>query len=439
MQRRSFLQLLAASSLGVGFPSLVKAQTLGMGGGTAPSNRITLALVGAGNQGPSDMRNAMSQPGLQVVAICDPDRQRRLKVKTSVDETYQVAAGEKGCADYNHPMEAIQHPDLDAVLIATPDHWHALATLWAARAGKHIYLEKPVTHHIAEGRPMIKAVERAGIVCQVGCQQRSSSEFIRAIDLVRNGFLGRIQKIEVGLPGFSDGKPPIPFGPQPIPEGFDYDIWVGPAPFLGYHPERCHYKWRWNLNFGGGQLADWIEHHYDIAALAMNVAGTQPVAIREASAEFVRQNPLYDVPTSYSFQAHYADNTVLHVSSKFPGGIRFEGDAGWLTVTRGQMNYSSEVLRRAVIPSHLSIAPEPKSHMASFLDAIRTGCKNNAPLDEAHNIATVAHLANAALRSNRSELLWDPATESLQESLPEASDAARILTRTYRAPYVLPA
>jgi predicted dehydrogenase len=436
LPRRSFLKLLAAGSLGAAaFPSIVRAQTVGLGS-PAPSDLINIGFIGLGGQGMGLMRNALNNPTARVVAVCEVDSTRLDAARKRVDDHYKQPAG--NCAAYLDYLELLVHPGLDAVVIATPDHWHALQTVHAARAGKHIYVEKPAATSISEGRAMADAVLRAGVVGQIGSMQRSSGEFQRVVELTRNGFLGDIKKITVGLPS-GPGPRPVPdkdlqSWPAPPPT-LDYERWLGPAPALPYRAERTHYQWRWQFAFGGGQVADWIGHHYDIGALAANVTHLQPVALETISGKFENPGAFVETATAYSFTARYANGIAIDTASSNRSGVRVEGSEGWVYATRGALEHSSETLRRVIIPSHgYKISGGTGSHMDDFLSAIKTRATPRYPVLEGHNIAAVAHLANAALRSGVPDLRWDPATESLLDR-PEAD---RFLRRTYRAPYILP-
>ena len=431
LPRRYFLKFLAA---GASLPLIVRAQTLGLGG-PAPSEVITIGCIGVGGQGNGLLGNFLGNAACRVIAVCDVDAIRLDKARQRVDNQYQTPGT---CAAYGDYRELLAHPDLDAVVIATPDHWHALITVHAAQAGKHVYCEKPAATSIAEGRAMADAVRRAGVVCQIGSMQRSWGEFQRVVELTRNGFLGEIQKVTVGLPAGPAARPVPPEvlarGETP-PSTLDYDRWLGPAPVVPYHADRVHYQWRWQFAFGGGQVTDWIGHHYDIAALATNVAHLQPLAIRAASARFDDLGAFFETATAYSFQSVYANGTVIDTASSNPGGTRIEGTKGWVYANRGVLEHSSEALRRIVIPSQgYTLSAGPRSHTDDFLAAIATRATPRCPVIEAHNIAAVAHLANAAFRSGLSEVRWDPAIESLA-GCPEAE---QYLHRTYRAPHALP-
>jgi predicted dehydrogenase len=285
---------------------------------------------------------------------------------------------------------------------------------------------------------MLGAITRAGVTCQIGSMQRSSSEFQRAIDLARGGFLGEITSVKVGLPRDTQRRPkePPPPRPEKIPGTLDYNLWLGPCENLPYFKDRCHFHWRWNYALAGGQVTDWIGHHYDIAALALRVARRQPVAIRKAAATFIDDSPLYNTARDYSFEAHYDTGAVIDVSTAHPDGLRIEGTEGWVFAKRGKTEHSSEILRRLLIPSHARIFPNgPRNHVDQFINAALTGAAPRCPIDEGHNIAAVAHLANAAFRSGRSELRWNPVTEAPID----APDTAAFLTKTYRAPWAFPA
>lgn len=428
MNRRSFLKTASAAAAAIGLPSIVRAETLGLGGAVAPSNKITVGLIGAGGQGRGIMSNALRNGAARVVAVCDVDKARMRSAKGAVDSAYKNT----DCVQYAAYEELLARKDIDAVLIATPDHWHALTTVHAARAGKHIYCEKPVATTIAEGRAMVDAVERAGIVCQIGSMQRSFSEFQRGIALAQAGYLGKIKRVKVGLPPGGSGSATTP---APGPD-FDYERWVGPARMVPFDKTRCHWNWRWQYNFGGGQLADWIEHHYDCAALAMGVAGMQPTEIRNVTYTARGNEPFFDTATDYAFDAHYANGVVIEVSTGFRGGMTIEGEEGTVWVNRGKIEHSSKALDGLVIPTRqLALARGAPSHMDNFLECVRTGATPRCPISEAHNIAAVAHLANACIRSNMTGLKWNPATESIVGD----TDAAPLIGRTYRAPFIFPA
>jgi len=238
----------------------------------APSNRITIGCIGVGGMGGSNMRSFLGLDDCRVVAVCDPHQGKARGAKAAVDRHY----GDTGCAAYADFRELIARPDIDAVVISTPDHWHGVIAVAAAQAGKDIYGEKPLAHTYAEGRAVADAVRRYGRVWQTGSWQRSVHNFPRACELVFNGRIGKVHTVEVGLPVDAASGQDRPYTLQPVPEGLDYDLWVGPARWMPYHPQFTDFNWRWNLNFGGGGLMDWVGHHLDIAHWGMGWDSTGP-------------------------------------------------------------------------------------------------------------------------------------------------------------------
>ncbi|HSI85983.1 MAG TPA: Gfo/Idh/MocA family oxidoreductase [Candidatus Methylacidiphilales bacterium] len=431
--------MLAASAGACAFPSIVNAQTLGLNGKTAPSNRVTLGFIGVGGMGGGTMRAAAGNPAVEILSVCDTDGQRAARALGVVDGAYakRKESGEyKGCQTTDDFRTVLARKDIDAVVISLPDHWHAIPVIMAARAGKDIYAEKPLALTIPEGRAMVNAVEQSGVVCQIGSQQRSGLTFQRAIEAVRNGLLGKIKRVRVGLPGGGPNgdraKITAPMAAQTPPTDFNYDMWLGPAPWAPYYVERCHWDFRWQFDYSGGQLSDWIGHHFDSATLMTGVNGTGPVAIKDAQAKFLT-GPLYNTASQYSFSVHYGDGTVIEVANNYKGGVELEGTEGSVFVTRSVVEFSSPQLQSASTPSQ-GYRMERTGHFNNFLDCIKTRSKPVCPIADAHRTASVAHLANAAFRSGRSELKWDP----INEVVIDAPDAARLLTRAYRAPWQLP-
>jgi predicted dehydrogenase len=425
------------TAVAAGFPSIVRAQTLGLGG-PAPSARLNVGFVGGGGISGGHIDHVLKDPSLQLVSICDVDRLVLEKRRAQISKHYAELAGTTsfaGPSTHTDFLELVNDPSIDALFVCTPDHWHALVLIHAARAGKSVYCEKPLSRTAAEGLAMVEAVRRSGVVCQIGSQQRSSREFQRAITLVRNGSLGRIRRVQVGLPGGGGVQQIVSTAGQPVPATLDYERWVGPSPFLPYVEDRLHWNWRWCYEFAGGQLTDWINHHYDIAQVALGLSDELPVAIRDASAVF-HTNPIYNTATSYSFTAHYAGGQVIEVSSSYPMGIRFEGEEGWLHVNRGIADFSNPALRSAPLPSQgFSIDGGLSNHRQNFFDCIKSRARTRSPIDQAHKTAMVAHLANSAMRAGLSEVRWDAAAGRIAG----APAAERFLSPTYRSPWHLPA
>ena len=247
-----------------------------------PSERITLGLIGCGGQGTGDMRSIMNSPDIQVLAVCDPDRNNAEQAKGHVEKHYaegSTGGTYKGCDLYNDFRELCARQDIDAVIVGTPDHWHALCTLEALRNGKDVYCEKPITHLFAEGQAVYKEAAVRKAIFQVGSQQRSDVYFRIAAEAVLNGLIGKVTNVKVGLPT-GGGTDELGRVGQPIPDHLDYDLWCGPSRYLPFHPKRLHWDWRWCLDYGGGQLMDWIGHHNDIAHWGLGMDKSGPIKVR---------------------------------------------------------------------------------------------------------------------------------------------------------------
>jgi predicted dehydrogenase len=307
----------------------------------------------------------------------------------------------------------------------------------AVNAGKDVYVEKPAATSIPESRAMVEAARRTGAVVQVGGQQRSSGYFQRGVELVRNGFLGKVNKVTVGLPqGISirGGSYATPMPAQTPPPSFDYDFWLGPAPYVPYYAERCDWNWRWSYDYGGGQVTDWVSHHYDIALWAMGLNNEAPVEILNATAEFAPPNPLFNTATKYQFDARYANGQILNVVSG--GSVRFDGENGWVDCSRAGVTYSGPHLKQAIIPAEgFRCGVEGQSHMENFLSCVRSRTTPIHPIWDAHHAASMAHLANAAFRSGLSQVKYDRDSEQIVGN----PSANALLRRAYRGPWMLPA
>ena len=434
MDRRQFLKTAAVTGAAAvaGFPTIVKASALGKGGAVAPSDRIVMAGIGFGMMGPGNMESFLEKPEVQWVAVCDLDTEPLAMAKGMVDKKY----GNKACATYHDFRELYQRKDLDAVSIAVPDHWHAILSIAALRAGLDVYGEKPLTHNLREGRALCDAVKRYGRVWQTGSWQRSVENFHQACELVRNGRIGKVQRIEVGLPaGHYDFAGT--FGQEALvapPPNLDYELWVGPAPWWPYCKARVHMNWRWNMDFGGGQYMDWIGHHLDIAHWGMGWDETGPVEI-EAAGEYPTSG-IYNSPTRYDVKAKYADGTPMVLAGghdEIWSGTKWIGEYGWIWVDRGQFETEPASLKREVVGPEEVRLYKSRDHHQNFLDCVRSRGKTITPAETAHRSASVGHLGVIAMEVGR-KIRWDPKTETILGD-PEAE---RLLGHSYRKPWQLP-
>ncbi|HBJ87342.1 MAG TPA: gfo/Idh/MocA family oxidoreductase [Verrucomicrobiales bacterium] len=446
--RRHFLQQCsAAAGAALGFPTIIPSSALGKDGAVAPSNRTTLALIGCGGRGTDVVKNFLQDERVQVIAVCDVERESdrynkgiikkagtlgREPAKRLVDQTY----GTKGCAMHEDFREVLARSDVDAVQIATPDHWHALQAVAAARAKKHIYCEKPLSLTIAQGRFMSDVVRQSGVVWQTGSQQRSDIHFRMACEYVRNGKIGRLKQIRVGLA--SDNRDNNGHAsqtePAPVPEGLNYEMWLGPAPEAPFCPARLHSNWRWFYDYSGGNITDFGAHHLDIVQWALGQDESGPVEFFDLKAEWPAPGSLYTTTPKYSFAYRYADGTTVRVMDKqdFGSGISFEGEDGSVLCTRGKLEIKPDSLRKPLGEGDARLY-ESKDHFRNYIDAIRDGVKPAAPIEYAHRSITIAHLANIGLRLHREKLHWDPAKEQIMDD----AEAAAMLTRPMRGPWQL--
>jgi len=443
--RRTFFKHVAAvGTTGLALPYIVRSSALGGAGGVAPSNRIIMGCIGTGNQGTNDMNDFLQDKRVQIVAVCDVNRESagywdnriggREPAKRIVTEHYARTSAPgtyKGCRAYEDFRDLLARDDIDAVLIALPDHWHSIAVIEAAKAGKDIYGEKPLSLTIPEGRAMSDAVHRYGRVFQTGSQQRSDHNFRRACELVRNGRIGKLQTVKCGLPG---GTPDISKHgnrdkPEPVPDGFNYDMWLGQAPYAPYCPARCFVNFRWILDYSGGQVTDWGGHHPDIAQWGMGTEKTGPVEIKNAKGEFARDG-LYNTARSFYFECIYKNGVKLIVSNKVRGGVTFEGNEGWVWADRGRHDANPKSLLESVIKPDEIHLYQSDNHAGNFIDCVISRNEPVAPIETAHRSITIGHLGNIAMRLER-DLRWDPDAERFIDD----DQADRMLSRTMRSPW----
>jgi predicted dehydrogenase len=432
--RRKFLTSVPAAVAGaVAFPTIVRASALGLGGAVAPSDRIVMAGIGFGMQGPGNMRNFLGKPEVQWVAVCDLDDDILKKAKDTVDTHY----GNTSCATYKDYRALYARGDLDAVSIAVPDHWHAILATEAVRAGLDVYGEKPFTHSLREGRALCDAIKRYGRVWQTGSWQRSEENFHRACELVANGRIGKIQRVEVGLPsGYTDFA--RTFGQEKIespPPGLDYETWLGPAPWWPYCKARVHMNWRWNMDFGGGQLMDWVGHHLDIAHWGLGFERTGPIEVK-GTGEFPTTG-IYSSARRFWVEAKYANGLPMVLAGGYPqiqSGAKWFGEYGWVWVDRGGFESQPAHLVSEVIGPNEKRLYRSRDHYQNFLDCVRSRALTIAPAEVAHRSASVGHLGVIAIETGRT-IKWDPAAETIIGD----PGAERLLRRAYRAPYQVPA
>jgi len=454
INRRKFLKKAAGAAMGaVGFPFFVSPRALGKFGSISPSNRITMGCIGTGAQGTFVMKAFLEKAGAQVVAVCDVNKESggylgsawggwgagvggREPARRIVEGKYaeRIRSGNyKGCASYNDFREVLARDDIDTVLIGTPDHWHAIIGIAAAKAGKDVYCEKPLAYTVSEGRAVCDAVKKYGTVWQTGSQQRSSRNFRFACELVRNGRVGKVRTVKIGILGsnsVNNTDNPDLIKPAAVPDGLDYDLWLGPAPARDYSPGRVLWNWRWISDYSGGQITDWAGHHCDIAQWAMGTERSGPVEI-EGTGVYPKDG-LFDVAENFRFVSKYAEGFELIVegSDTPTGGIRFEGDKGWIYVSRKSLEAApGDILRSAIGPNKIRLY-ESNDHKQNFLDCVRTRRQPIAPAEVAQRSITVGQLGVIAIKLGR-KLKWDPVNERFIND----EQANRFLSRPMRGPW----
>jgi myo-inositol 2-dehydrogenase/D-chiro-inositol 1-dehydrogenase len=435
MQRRKFLkQSLVAGSASLILPSLSF--------GASPKNEtLRLAQIGTGRMGRGDMRNAMGvgvkqDVNARIVAVCDVDSNRVAVGKRDVEKFYKERGeSQVEVTAYSDYREVLARDDIDGVIISTPERWHALIGIAAANAGKHIYLQKPVTYSIPEGQALVNAVRANNIVLQTGSQQRSSIYFYQVCTIIRNNWLGKLHTIEVEIP--TDNGTAL-VEPTEAPVNLNYDMWLGPAqdtPYIeqGVHPAEGFGRpgWLQRQEYCLGMVTGWGSHMYDIAQWAMGTDhDSGPVEIA-AKGDFTDRG-IFDVHTSYEGEALYA-NGVRMTSRNGNAGVRFLTEDGWAYCSRGGFKCSDmELLRRKPTADEVSLYSS-KNHMADFITSARDGRDPICPVEVGHRSNSICVLHNASMRVGGRNLKWDPQ----QEVIAGDQEATDIINVQMRAPWVI--
>jgi hypothetical protein len=434
LTRRSFIKAAAVSAAAPVFvPSFVF-------GPKAPSNTKLLGCIGVGRQGQGDMQELIYRgldTGARVAAVCDVDTHRLEDAQWLVDKIYTLELGQEykiRCAAYTDFRELLSRKDIDGVLIVTPDHWHAVMAVAAANAGKDIYLEKPMTFSIAEGRKLVQAVRKNKRILQVGSQQRSSAYFHLACELTRNQRIGKLHTIHVWLP---EDQGTGNSSPVPVPRNLDYDFWLGPAaeaPFTEdrVHPQRSYSRpgWLQIEPYCRGMITGWGSHMNDIAQWGNGTDDTGPVEMA-ATAEFPDRG-LFDVHTVFKAEGKYANGVKLIQETGSPAGVRFEGDRGWIFVQRGKIEASDpEFLKQKAGEDEIHLY-KSSNHMRNFLECMHSRKDPIAPVEVGHRSNTICVMTHIAMKLGR-KLHWDPQAESFIDD----ADANRLLDYPHRKPWVV--
>lgn len=446
--RRDFVK---AGVAALGFPTIVPSSVFGQ---NAPSKRITLGVVGWGMQGPGNTNAFLAEADCQVVAACDLDTNHLGAAVKKINEHYK----NNDCKAYHDYREMMARKDIDAVMLAVPDNWHALVAIEALKNGKDVYGEKPLARTIAEQQAIVKAVQKYQRIWQTGSWQRSQDRFRIAAEIVRNGLIGTLKEVHVGLPSghndFAGTKDKMAVTSPPAE--LDYEMWIGPASMEPYIEGRIHKNWRWNYNIGGGQLLDWIGHHCDIAHWGMDADNSGPIRMTPVQADFPAPTDVWNTATKYRAEGAYASGVKMTIAGGHEDikmGTKWIGDDGWVWVDRGGFDCSKDSLKKPVkrrdrenkvvegfeapklgddiIKKRLY---ETKGHQRNFIDCVKSRQPTVTPVETAHHSAIPGHLALIALQTKRT-IKWDVARELILDD----PDASKLLGRDYRGPWKLEA
>jgi len=456
ISRRRFL---AATGVAVAAPTIIPASALGRGAQAAPSERVTLGVVGWGMQGPGNTDAFLKLKDCQVVAACDIDQNHLQAAVNTINGHYK----NNDCKTYHDYRELMARTDIDAVMLAVPDNWHALIAVEAAKNKKDIYGEKPLARTIAEQQAIVKAVQANKRIWQTGSWQRSVASFRKAAEIVRNGLIGKVTQVEVGLPsGHHDFAgtskailnklADVPGAPHDLskvvpgtpawkaavtdpPKVLDYETWIGPARVEPYIESRVHMNWRWNYNIGGGQLLDWIGHHCDIAHWGLDFDNAGPSEI-EGQGEFPDPNAIWNTCTKYRITLKYPREITMTIAGghgDVRGGTKWIGKDGWVWVDRGGYD-ASNVEWFLKIPDDQYKVKLYKSdnHQANFIECVKSRKPTITPVETAHHSAIPGHLGLISMLAGR-KIRWD----AHKEEIVGDADATKLMSRPYRAPLKL--
>jgi len=456
ISRRRFI---AATGFAVAAPTIIPASALGRGAQAAASERVTLGVVGWGMQGPGNTDAFLKLKDCQVVAACDLDKNHLDAAVNTINGHY----GNKDCKAYKDYHELMARTDVDAVMLAVPDNWHALVAVEAANNKKDIYGEKPLARTIAEQQAIVKAVQANKRIWQTGSWQRSQAPFRKAAEIVRNGLIGKVTQVEVGLPsGHHDfagtskalisklatlpdaqrdlskvvpNTPAWKLAVTRAPEALDYDTWLGPARAEDYIEARVHMNWRWNYNIGGGQLLDWIGHHCDIAHWGMDTDNSGPSEI-EGKGEFPAPDALWNTCTKYRINLKYPNNIAMTIAggySDIRSGTKWIGTEGWVWVDRGGYDASNvEWFMKIPDDKYKVKLYKSENHQANFIECVKSRKPTITPVETAHHSALPGHLGLISMLVGR-KIKWDVAKEEIIGD----AEATKLMSRPYRAPLKL--
>jgi len=427
MTRRGFMRAAgAATGAMAAFPTIIPASVLGQ---EAPSKVLTVACVGVGGMGMSHVAQMVDRKTVRIVAVADVDAYHQKRAAKVINAKY----GNADCRTVGDFREVTRAADVDLITVATPDHWHALTALDAIRHGKDVFVEKPLTLTVREGQVLVEELRKHKRIGQTGTMQRSSEGFHRAAELIRNGHLGKIGRIEVLIPA-NNRYVGATWKPEPVPEGLDYDFWLGPAPYAPYTSQRTHYQFRYNLDYAGGQTTNWGAHYLDIAQWALGMDDSGPVAV-EGNGVFPSSG-LFTAPTRVDVRYTYANGVTMRTRTRtdgvYDGNIIFYGDKGMLDVSRSKLKSDPAGILKEEIGAGEVRLYKSRDHFGNWIECVKSRALPVSDLAIGHKTTNICDIGNIAMQVQR-KLVWDPAKERFADDVM----ANRMLARPMRGPWSL--
>jgi predicted dehydrogenase len=445
LSRRGFMQGSIAAMVAAGLPAWYAREVFAAEQAKAADDKkaadelVVMGAIGIGSpqsRGRQIAKDALNTKKVKYIAICDVDANHR---KRAIEDMKKEGQEVKEYKDFR---EMLDNKDVQAVTIAVPDHWHALIAIEALKKGKDVYCEKPLALTIAESQAIVKAQEKTGKVFQVGSQQRSDGRFRLACELVRNGRIGKIKTVETRI----GNNPKGTFKVAPVPEGLDWDFWLGPTPKVDYVPQRCHYEFRWWYEYSGGKMTDWGAHHNDIAQWGLGADGSGPIAVEGTGEEPSKEPNSYNCHPTFKVTYTYANGAKLVCADtqldgsadpkdkKHTNGILFVGEDGkWIFVNRELITASDKALVEDKLPDNATRLYLSNNHMGNFLECVKTRKETICPASVGHRSVSVCHIGVISTRLGK-KLKWDPVKEKFDDD-----EANKMLSREMRAPWKLEA
>lgn len=427
MTRRGFMKTAGvAAGAATAFPTIIPSTVLGQ---EAPSKVLTVACVGVGGMGLSHITQMVDRKTVRIVAVADVDKFHQKRAAQIINKKY----GNQDCRMTGDFREVTRAKDVDLITVATPDNWHALTAIDAIRNGKDVFVEKPLTLTVREGQVLVEELRKHKRIGQTGTMQRSSEGFHRAAELIRNGRLGTVKHIDVLIPA-NNRYVGATWKPEAVPDGLDYDFWLGPAPYAPYTAQRTHYQFRYILDYAGGQTTNWGAHYLDIAQWALGMDDSGPVEVDGHGV--YPSSGLFTAPTRVDVRYTYANGVTMRMRTRtdgvYDGNIIFYGDKGTLDVSRGKLKSNPEGILKEKIGENEVHLYKSRDHFGNWIECVKSRALPVSDLAIGHKTTNLCNIGNIVMQLQR-KLTWDP----VKERFAGDAMASRMLTRSMRGPWSL--